>query len=673
MILCCVGGFKAELAGRKGIAMVSIRFPVIRVARVLAACLLLGACTFPPFSRTSADSLKDVSLSGCTSSPQQGISVQAADQNFFHGRNTLNFPGVPPLQSSATGTSVPGMSGTCYRWMFDAGVLPANNWSPQMIVSDLATSQGHLEISPFVEGPTPMKTFSQGAAAACSNRDVTQCSDGNATVLFDQNGVGSGREGKWQPVTGTTWHQPSNNPNHYSDVVWGLGSYTVENGGMNGSKKIYGLICSPTTGGPHPVVIYNHGGGPGINVTAIVNQDGSGGPADQLGQCVDWAKRGWVFAESVYRGEGFQVLTSNNNDVKAGPPQYSDPQPIGVGVAALYGYEFCLGEVTDVLALTDLVVNQANTVAVGSTSNPVHLSVDSSRVFMYGYSHGGCITYRAVEQGAPVTAFSVIEGFADIRLSYLIGLLVGGTPEQAAFGSGAFQPAVPYDTRNPPQNPPPTPAPCPGGGSPFCFYLPDVIGVMGYNWRSAHYFAQPPTTDIGYPGGDLSIQKFKTMPILILHGDIDTDGNPTPLAQPAAIAPDIATTNIFVGPNGFQKCKPEAQLSDGSCMPTSVLCVPDPPGEVGKPLIDPFTKQTVKLTSCPITFTSVVDDPCTDGPVSSWPQPCQAVTLTPPPGQPPHYLVVFHNMDHVNWGSAPITATFNSFVQQKFGIPPGQP
>lgn len=41
-------------------------------------------------------------------------------------------------------------------------------------------------------------------------------------------------------------------------------------------------------------------------------------------------------------------------------------------------------------------------------------------VFMYGYSHGGCITYRAVEQGAPVTSFAVIEGFSDINLVYLM-------------------------------------------------------------------------------------------------------------------------------------------------------------------------------------------------------------------------------------------------------------
>jgi len=33
-----------------------------------------------------------------------------------------------------------------YPWSSDAGVLPANFWSPQSIVADPATSQGHLEM-----------------------------------------------------------------------------------------------------------------------------------------------------------------------------------------------------------------------------------------------------------------------------------------------------------------------------------------------------------------------------------------------------------------------------------------------------------------------------------------------------------------------------------------------
>jgi hypothetical protein len=76
-----------------------------------------------------------------------------------------------------------------------------------------------------------------------------------------------------------------------------------------------------------------------------------------------------------------------------------------------------MGEVTDVMAF---LVNHASAIILGSTSEKVPINVNG-KVLMYGYSHGGCITYRAVEQGAPVTAFSVIEGFTDLRLTYLTG------------------------------------------------------------------------------------------------------------------------------------------------------------------------------------------------------------------------------------------------------------
>jgi hypothetical protein len=51
--------------------------------------------------------------------------------------------------------------------------------------------------------------------------------------------------------------------------------------------------------------------------------------------------------------------------------------------------EFCMGEVTDVMALTDLLVNHASTITVGSTTEKVPINVNG-KVLMYGYSHGGC-------------------------------------------------------------------------------------------------------------------------------------------------------------------------------------------------------------------------------------------------------------------------------------------
>ena len=176
---------------------------------------------------------------------------------------------------------------------------------------------------------------------------------------------------------------------------------------------------------------------------------------------------------------------------------------------------------------------------------------------------------------------------------------------------------------------------------------------MGYNWRSAHYFASR---------GDLGIQNFQTMPILVLHGDneIDVDpvtqatsANPTPLAQAALIAPDIRATDIFVGPT--------------MSAPTSEPCIDGPAGAAVATLSAPNK-------TCPIAFTvKNPNDPCTNG--AQWfLTACAAIALplTPAAGQPvqQHYLVVFHNMNHINGGLG-ILATFNGWVLHYFGAHAG--
>ena len=581
----------------------------VRPLFILTACLPLVACVAAPSSRTISESSNPVSLVGYTLFPGQTITIQAVDQN----TGNLVTRGTAVSAASGVPSKTPGGTNyALYPWSFDAGVLPANFWSPQSIVADLATSQGHLEIFASADGNN-FDTFSAAAwkSLALSGEDpVTadvQYSDGKSTVLFDQSGVGSGPETPWVTVQGmiSDPHSP-----YYSPVAWSVGYYTVE-----GGKKIYGLICAPTTGGPYPVVIYNHGGTDstnGGNITGVVTAAGwtaqpSNAP-DGLGQCLDWAKRGWVFATSSYRGEAVHITSSS--------PEFPSSTWTSDG-----SVEFCMGEVTDVMALTDLLVNHASSITIGSTSENVPINVNG-KVLMYGYSHGGCITYRAVEQGAPVTAFSVIEGFTDLRLTYLTGLNAGLTPELAAIGSGAFQPGV-------------------------SFYLPDANGVMGYNWRSAHYFASR---------GDLGIQKFMTMPILILHGDVDTS-NPVPLDQAAEISADIGATNIFVGPTGVSP-------------PSSQPCIDGP---VGAPLPPTLTAPD---KSCPITFTPMnTGDPCVNGstpPLELGLCKVLLLPLTPPPGQPQqlHYLVVYHNMNHTNGGLA-IKETFNRFAEQNFDRQPG--
>ncbi|MGA2290733.1 alpha/beta hydrolase family protein [Bradyrhizobium sp.] len=594
--------------------------PGIRTAFLLIACLPLGACVTSPLSRIGAESSNPVALSGYATSPGQAVTIQAVDQNtgnpVTQGVTNSAMSGLPFKTSG-------GIGYTLYPWSYNAGVLPPNYWSPQSIVADVATSQGHLEITASAGGSN-LDTFSPAAfsSALVSGQDpataANQYSDGKSTVLFDQTGVGSGPETPWVTVQGMISDQHSK---LYSAVAWSVGYYTVEDG-----KKIYGLICAPTSGGPYPLVIYNHGGTgstDGGNISGVVTAAGwtSQPPTapDGLGQCLDWAKRGWVFATTSYRGESVSITSSS--------PAFASNTWTSDGRV-----EFCMGEVTDVMALTDLLVNHTSAITLGSPSESVPIQVNG-KLLMYGYSHGGCITYRAVEQGAPVTAFADIEGFTDLRLSYLTGLSEGFTPVQAAIGSGAYQPGV-------------------------SVYLPDSSGVMGYNWRSAHYFASR---------GDLAIQKFKTMPILILQGDIDTDyfpayplnptPNPVPLAQAAAIAADIGTTNIFVGPTGVSP-------------PSSEPCIDGPAGAALPPTL------TAPNGSCPISFTLMdTGDPCVNG---STPPPglglCKflPLPLTPLPGQTQqlHYLVVYHNMYHTNGGLA-IKETFNRFAELNFDRQPG--
>jgi hypothetical protein len=580
-----------------------------RNALLLVGCLVLAACVTEPRSRTTAESSSAVTISGYTGSGGATVTIQAVDQNTA---NLVTLGTAPSSMSGMPFTTSGGTHYTAYPWSYPAGVLAPNYWSPQAIVPDLATSQGHLEITAS-SGPSPFRTFSQEAfdASLGSGLDPlaagAQFSDGTTTVLFDQNGVGEGAEGPWTTVAGMI--SDSHSP-YYSPVAWSVGYYTVE-----GGKKIYALICAPTVAGSFPVVIYNHGGTDntnGGNVTGNVTAAGwtSQPPApDGLGQCVDWAKRGWVFATSSYRGEYVKITSSS--------PSFATNTWTSDGAV-----EFCMGEVTDVLALTDLLMHHAGSITVGGAGGTAPLHTNG-KLFMYGYSHGGCITHRAVEQGAPVNAFSVIEGFTDLRLAYLIGLAVGLPQWQAELGSGAFQPGV--------------------VGS---LYAPDAGHVMGYNWRSAHYFAAH---------GDLAVRKFSTMPILILQGDIDT-ANPVPLAEPAEIAADIGATNIFVGPSGITP-------------PAGEPCISGPAGA-------PVDTLTAPNASCPISWVPMnTGDACVTGATVPLGMPlCTVVMLplTPPPGQPQqhHYLVAWHNMNHTNGGLA-IKETFNRFAEQNFDRQPG--
>lgn len=144
-----------------------------------------------------------------------------------------------------------------------------------------------------------------------------------------------------------------------------------EEGGMIAEKvsyrsqglRVFGLVCRPAAEGRFKTIVYNHGGfeGTGDFDTAI---------------CVDAVRNGYVIVESSYRGE----------DGSEGR------------------IEVCLGEVDDVLAITDV-----------ARSLPY---VDPDKVSMLGVSHGGCITTRAVQRGAKVAAAVDVFGPKDLAENY---------------------------------------------------------------------------------------------------------------------------------------------------------------------------------------------------------------------------------------------------------------
>lgn len=192
-------------------------------------------------------------------------------------------------------------------------------------------------------------------------------------------------------------------------------------------------------------------------------------------------------------------------------------------------------------------------------------------------------------------------------------------------------------------------------------------GVMGYNWRSAQYFASR---------GDLWIKKFESIPFLILHGDINSPYdsvpfNPVAIDEPVEFAPIIPTTEtIFVGPNGFPFCAtPGTVPNQATCIPISQPCIT---GAVGVPIVDPTTHQPLPgvPSSCPVNFTLMVPGNSTSclgtGPENFGSVPCDSIPL-PEVGSS---LVVYHNISHFNGGLG-IQNQFNGFVEQIFGKQPG--
>lgn len=228
----------------------------------------------------------------------------------------------------------------------------------------------------------------------------------------------------------------------------------------SGGLRVFGQVCRPAGSGPFPLVVANHPGFTGL-------------PAWNGGACKETARRGAIQIESSYRGQ-------DGSD----------------GVV-----ELCLGEVDDVLRMLALALELPE--------------VDRARVTMWGASHGGCITTRALQRGAPVTAAASVAGIADLAAAYrfwrgqidagmgpttqyeqLINLAnagIGGPPDEAPDG---------YLARSTIETAAQTPAAIPfllahGGDDPLVpasqsCTLAQRLGVQGHHFDEQHQLVATP-------------------------------------------------------------------------------------------------------------------------------------------------------------------------------------
>jgi len=130
----------------------------------------------------------------------------------------------------------------------------------------------------------------------------------------------------------------------------------------SGGLRIFGRVCRPQRTGRYPMLVVAHGGFDGLDWNDNA--------------CEQSAANGFVVTESEYRGEG-----SSEGRI-----------------------EVCLGEVDDVLAMTQVAMAQSY--------------VDPARVGIAGGSHGGCITLRALQRGLPARIGASLAGVTDWTSAY---------------------------------------------------------------------------------------------------------------------------------------------------------------------------------------------------------------------------------------------------------------
>jgi hypothetical protein len=586
---------------------------------LFAVVTLMSACTNSPQSRTQTSASSPQVLNGTWIASNETITIKATNWN----SGTQDTIGYATTSTTAqfSWTRDGGSTVTTYPWVFDAGTMAAQYWAPTDagFGAFAVHPQGRIEFQALGPGfGNPVATYTMtgpalnnfwNAANAGENFIPAweETSDGRTTVLLDPNGVTCSHSG-WTLDSGYSSTVPSP-VNGITTVVWGVGHYTVEQNcaSSGGPYTIEGLVCAPQGSAGSPVVIYNHGGisnSENLPTTGNINgliASGTDGwwstitnNVDELAICLSWASYGWVVGMSSYRGES--VLLRSNNQQKYPVPQNGWPSQGTAG--------YVLGEVTDVLALTDILVNSPSTVNIGF-GGAYTPSVNDLNVLMYGYSHGAGITTRAVQQGAPVWAFATFEAMTDLQMAYKNCVSRYGTPLKCAN-------AQVLATYPPSQDP------------------------GAYDWRSSAYFAN---RDVVQSEGANPLQTYVSMPILMIQGDFNyvdgkydgTDGI-VDVGQACEFADDIGTgmSKYFVVPS----------VAAGATL-----------DEYGTTYCSSSPGYATVAQTCNVSGTFPTGNGTVPNPLPTVQCPSISTTLSPGAWQSQgHNLVVYHGAAHTNIG-----------------------
>lgn len=347
----------------------------MRLSILLALSLAIAplACAWNPPNGSRQESHNSVTISGYTYGSALPVTIKVKN---------WNTNAVSSVGSTTSGTSELFLGSNLYPWSVTvpSSMFDKANWTPSNLGPSTSAStwipSAQLSLMAF-QGTTQLYTFS-AAAQKCTldkmNAGVSQlqagreCTDGQAITLYDPSGYGVS-------PPALAWNVVSSKDMYVGTALVRVELFTYESGG----NTVWGMACRPSGAGlstAHRTMVYDHGGAEGLDEVSAW-------------MCTDFAAHGWSVAMSAYRGERMYVNPSWG--MTGIPASYWDPahanclRPFNPNAV-----ETSLGEVMDVHRLLE-----------GLASRPW---ANTGKLFLWGHSHGGAITLRALQTGAQVRA-----------------------------------------------------------------------------------------------------------------------------------------------------------------------------------------------------------------------------------------------------------------------------